>query len=298
MSVRGLARAFRCSPDSILNRCDRLARQEIAAHARLRPRARRSEEVCIDGFISFDRSQFFPAAITIAITSASRFVLSFTHATLRRSGSMTERQKRRRDELYRGLRFEPRALERSFRELLDQLARDRPPRPGCPLVVVTDEQLEYARAFRAHPLFRAQDEARRVFHLRVSSKLPRTFANPLFASNYLDRELRKDQAAHRRESTCFGRNAANGLSRLACYVGWRNYRKRYLIKAPAEDRRTHALEAGIQARAIASVRRRLFTRRAFLSLSALDEVETRLWTKGVRTPGKARPDYLPKFAFA
>ena len=53
MSVRGLARTFRCSPGSILNRCDRLARQELAAHARLRPRACRPEDVCIDGFVSF-----------------------------------------------------------------------------------------------------------------------------------------------------------------------------------------------------------------------------------------------------
>src|SRR5512142_407430 len=126
MSVRALARAFDCSCGSIINRSDRLARQELAAHAHLRPRARRYESVCADGFVGFDRSQFFPNNITLSITSVSRFVLSFTHATLRRSGRMTESQKARRSRLYRGLRFEPRALERSFSELLDELERDRP----------------------------------------------------------------------------------------------------------------------------------------------------------------------------
>ncbi len=119
VSVRALARAFDCSCGSILNRSDRLARQELAAHAHLRPRARRYESVCADGFVGFDRSQFFPNNITLSITSASRFVLSFTHATLRRSGSMRDDQKLRRTRLSKDFSFEPRALERSFSELLD-----------------------------------------------------------------------------------------------------------------------------------------------------------------------------------
>jgi len=297
MSIRALARTFHCSCPSILNRCDRLARQELAAHALLRPLAARHENVCIDGFVSFDRSQFFPNNLTISITSDSRYLLSFTHATLRRSGSMTESQKRRRSTLYPGVPFERRALERSFTELLDELERDRPPCPAAPLVIVTDEKLEYERAFYAHPLSRNQDEAHRVALLRVNSTLPRSCHNPLFASNYLDRELRKDQAAHRRESTCFGRNVANGLSRLACYVGWHNYRKRYRITGPAFDHRLHADQAGIGAEAIARTRRSVFTMRAFSSLIELDGIETKIWGKRFPTPGKTRPDYLPHFAF-
>jgi hypothetical protein len=296
MSVRSLARAFACSPASILNRCDRLARQELAAHARLRTLARRHEDVCIDGFVSFDRSQYFPNNITASITSTSRYVLAFTHATLRRSGRLRDEQRTRRDLLYQGLGFERRPLERSFSELLDELARDRPPRPGTPLLIITDDKLEYERAFRAHPLFRNQTERLRVVHHTVPSVLPRTTFNPLFPSNYLDREIRKDQAAHRRESTCFGRTVANGLSRLACYLGWHNYRKRYRIKAPVAETQTHGEEAGIAPESIARVCDGMFTNRAFLSLLSLDTVERRVWMKQFPTPGIVRT-YLPAFAF-
>jgi hypothetical protein len=297
MSVRSLATSFHCSCGSILNRIDRLSRQSLAAQAQLRPMASNYDSVCIDGLVSFDRSQFFPNNISLSITSSARFVLAFTHASLRRSGAMRETQKKRRDLLYDGLRFEHKALERSFTELLDELERDRPPKPNMPLVIITDEKIEYERAFVAHPLFRDQDEDRRVAHITVNSKLPRTFSNPLFPSNYLDREIRKDQASHRRETACFGRNVANGLSRMACYLGWHNYRKRYLIKAPVVEDRTHGEVAGIPRQAIEAVRRRLFTKRAFLSLTSLDKPEERVWKKSFPTPGTTKAAYLPAFAF-
>jgi hypothetical protein len=298
MSIRALARAFSCSCGCVLNRIDRLARQALAAHAELRPQAYRCEDVCIDGFVGFDRSQYFPNNITISITVDSRFILAFTHATLRRSGKMRPEQKLRRDALYRGLAFEPRSLERSFSELMDELERDRPPRRGKPLVIITDEKREYERAFVAHRLFRGQDGERRVAHRTINSRLPRTFRNPLFPSNYLDREIRKDLAAHRRESTCFGRSVANGLSRMACYVAWHNYAKRFLIRAPVGEDRTHAEEAGIPPAVVECMRQRLFLERAFLSRISLDRTERRIWAKAFPTPGRFGTAYLPAYASA
>jgi transposase-like protein len=65
MSIRSLARVLDCSCGCVLNRIDRLARQALATHAELRPQACRYEDICIDGFVSFDRSQYFPNNITI-----------------------------------------------------------------------------------------------------------------------------------------------------------------------------------------------------------------------------------------
>ncbi len=296
MSVRALARKFGCSCGSILNRVDRLSRQAIAAHAQLRPLAKRHEDVCIDGFVSYDRSQYFPNNITISIAADSRFVLSFTHATLRRSGSMRPEQKIRRDHLYEGIQFERRPLERSFAELLDELKRDRAPSRHKPLVLVTDEKVEYWRALRRHSLYSDQTEESRTALCRVSSRLPRTIRNPLFPSNYLDREIRKDQAAHHRESTCFARNVANGLSRMSCYLGWHNYSKRFLVKAPAEERTTHAEEAGIPLAVLSRARQGLFRERAFLSQVKLDATEERIWRKLFPTPGEGHPGKIPAFA--
>jgi hypothetical protein len=296
-SVRATARLLGCSCGSVLNRVDRLARQALAAHAQLRAQATRYEDVSIDGLVSFDRSQYFPNDITISIAADSLYVLAFTHATHRRSGSMRPDQKKRRDQIYRDVRFERKAIERSFSELLDELECDRPPGAGRPLVIRTDEKIEYVRAFIKHRLYRNQDEEHRVAHWRVSSKLPRTFLNPLFPSNYLDREIRKDQASQRRETTCFGRNVANGLSRLACYFDWHNYEKRFRIKAPAGEDQSHGEEAGIPRATIKRTRKKMLLKRSFLSLTQLDELETKIWKKLFPTPGTSKAAYLPGFAF-
>ncbi len=296
MSIRSLSRSFGCSCGSVQNRIDRLARQALAAHAILRPRANSDEDVCIDGLVSFDRSQYFPNNITISITAESRFVLSFTHATLRRSGSMRLEQKKRRKDLYQGIEFEPFAIQRSFTEILNELERDRPPRKHRPLVITTDEKIEYKRAFLSHRLFCNQDEEHRTVHRTVNSRLPRTALSPLFPSNYLDREIRKDQASHRKETTCFSRAVANGLSRMACYLGWHNYEKPYLIKARVTQARTHGEEAGIPKDRIKSIRREMFRKRAFYSMTILDPTEERIWKKSFPTLGRTRPVYLPEYA--
>jgi hypothetical protein len=56
--------------------------------------------------------------------------------------------------LYRACTFEPRSIERSFRELLDRLAQERMPQLWQPLILITDEKKEYRRALYSHPLFR------------------------------------------------------------------------------------------------------------------------------------------------
>jgi hypothetical protein len=291
-----LSRSFGVSCGTIINRLDRLSRQAAALQARLRRETRPDEPVCIDGFVSFTRSQFFPSEITISITRDSRFILDLTHATHRRSGSMTETQRKRAHELYAAVRFERDSVARSFRDILDSLAEERPPRPLFPLVLVTDEKREYSSALYAHALFKGQDEGHRVARITVSSRLPRTFSNPLFASNYLDREIRKDQANHHRESTCFARNVSNAMGRFLCYIVQHNYRKKYLIKAPVSDHRLHAEVAGIAKAAVSECFESMLKERAFLSRLQLPPTLERIWRKAYPTPGKAMPDYLPRYA--
>lgn len=297
-SGRALSRSLGLSCGTVANRIDRLSRQAAALHASLRLKADPREAVCVDGFLSFTRSQFFPSEITLSITQDSRFVLDLSHASHRRAGSMTEAQKRRASELYPSVPFERAAVSRSFRDILDSLAAERPPSFASPLILVTDEKKEYRNVLHAHPLFRLQDEAHRVALITVNSRLPRTFANPIFASNYLDREIRKDQANHHRESTCFARNVSAALARLLCYLVQHNYRKRFLIKAPVWDERCHAEAAGIGKELVRLGLESMLTRRAFLSRLRLPPTLERIWRKGYPTPGKESPDYLPRYALA
>ena len=249
------------------------------------------------GFVSFDRSQFFPNEITISIASPSRFVLDLSHASRKRSGSLSPSQKTIIRHRYASLHFPKGAIDRTFSEQLDVIARFHPASPSSPLVLFTDEKPSYLRLLARHPLSLPPHV---VHHIRIPASLPRTSANPLFPSNYIDRELRKDQANHRRETTCFSRNVANGLTRLICYLVHHNYWKRYLIKARPSDTRTHGTCPGIppdeQRRGILS----LFPQRAFLGREdwLYSPTLRRIWLKQDPTPGKRRPDYLPRFTRA
>ena len=297
-SLRALSRNLRLSCGTVQNRLDRLARQGIALHAHLRRFADPKESVCVDGLVSWDVSQFFPNEITISITSGSRFVLDVSHATRRRSGTRTTLQKERAAVLYPRVSFEQGAVGRTFRDILDGLAEDRAARGGFPLVLITDEKKEYQQAFVRHRLYLNQDETHRIVHRRIHSSLPRTFANPLFASNYLDREIRKDQANHRRETVCFSRNVSNGMSRLLCYLVHHNYRKRYRIDGKVSERRSHGEEAGIPKPAIENALERMVRRRAFLTRIRMPESQRCIWVKSFPTPLKAVPDYVPGYAYA
>jgi len=297
-SGRAIGRALGISSTTVQNRLDRLARQAIALHASLRSLADPHEAVCVDGFVSFDRSQFFPNEITISITQKSRFILELSHASHRRSGSMSPLQRRRAHELYTLWKPERNSVSRTFRDILDTLAVERPPSPENPLILITDEKSDYSRALEKHPLFMAQDTSHRVAHITVNSHLPRIWSNPLFASNYLDRELRKDLANHHRETTCFTRNVANGLSRLACYIVQHNYRKKFLIKASVSDMRVHADVAGIDSARLCSALENFFSDRVFLSKCVLSRAMERIWKKEAATPGKTESEYLPAFALA
>lgn len=295
-SVRGIGRALSVSCGTVLNRFDRLARQAAALHADLRPRVRTDEDVCADGFVSFDVSQFFPNEITLSITAKSLFILDLSHATKRRSGSMTTAQRARAEKLYPRVQFERGAVGRTFGDILSSLAEERAICARRPLVLITDEKKEYVDALHRLRLWREQDESHRVALRRISSKLPRTFSNPLFPSNYLDREIRKDQANHHRESTCFSRNVANGMSRLLCYLVHHNYRKRFRIKAPVGEDAVHAQLAGLAGSLVERSVEAMFSARSFLTRLRLPPTLDRIWRKGFRTPLKDKPEYLPAFA--
>lgn len=300
VSLRALGRHFAASCATIQNRLDRLSRQAIALHAALRVLANRYEWICFDGFVSFDWSRYLPNNIGISITTKSRFILGLTHATLQSSSQSRPSQKKRRNKVYQDMKFEKETITRSFTEHLDRLERERPPGKNTPLVIVTDEKADYQSAFFNHRLFKKQTDERRVAQLRVDAALPRVYANPLFASTYIDRELRKDQANHRQASTCFCRKPANGLSRLMVYTVYHNYVKRFLIKAPRVDRRTHAEAAGVNGQAIERGRRGFFTERVFLSRISLDASDLRLWRKELYQAalGKIAGEKLPKYAVA
>jgi len=288
-SCRDMARELRVSTATIANRTDRLCRSMLAAHLRIAGGHRLTEPLVADGFESFTVSQYFPNNIHLLVGKRSQYLYGCNYVTIRRKGRMTTAQRRRREELERANRFGGRSLEYAFAGLLYDCAELFSHEP--PLLLYTDEKREYVRALEGARLGP-------VHHVRISSHKPRTVANPLFAANYLDRQIRKDQANHVRETVCFARNVNNAMARLAVYFTHHNYLKGYRERERGRSRRSHAEVAGIPPGRIAGELHRVFTARPFFMRSRLEGFWRDLWLRRLTTPLKTGLEYLPKYAYA
>lgn len=229
---RQIAREARCAPSSIQRQCDRLGRHALLLLHHLRPRTPLAEALVIDGFESFEYSQYHPLHLNTAVGAESHYVYAFTFSELRRKGRMTAHQKRRRAmlEATQG-RPDPRAIEKGIASLLTLAV----PTPQA-LVLRSDEHDAYPRALRRLPDWTFQ-------HERTSSLEARTPGNPLFPANLLDLQLRHNSANHKRESIAFSKLAVSVIYRAAILAVWRNFLK------PFSERHgggTPAMRLGLQ----------------------------------------------------
>ena len=290
-SCRDMAREFGVSVDTIINRTERLCRSMIQAHIQLIRDHLLSEALTADGFESFIVSQYFPNNINLLAGKDSQMVYGCTYAGIRRKGRMTERQKVKRGELERRYRPDPKGIEHAFALLAADAAPLIMRSAPVPVLLYTDEKLEYVRALRSLPV------GRMVHHIRIPSKQRRTVCNPLFSVNYLDRQIRKDQANHVRETVCFARNVNNAMARLVVYFMHHNDLKCYRERERTTMMRTHAEVAGISSEKIARTFRYVFTRRAFFMRSTVDGFLREVWLKTLETPLKTSREYLPTYAY-
>jgi hypothetical protein len=174
----------------------------------------------LDGFRSFEFGQYWPFDLNLLI-GVSHYVYAFQDAELRRSGSMTAAQKRKRVRLeQRHGRPDPQATRKSVQELLERSLPE-----ACRVEIRTDEHRAYPEAFR-----RLRD--RELVHDTTSSKARRTPRNPLFPANLGDLLLRHTGANHKRETIAFSKRRQGALYRLAIWTVWRNY-----LKSTSERRR-------------------------------------------------------------
>ncbi len=295
-SVSSIARHLTGSIASIQNRVERLSRNGVAMHEYLLADLKLSENLVADGFESFDRSQYFPNNINLLVGQDSQFLYGVTHTTIRRKGRMTRHQKRMREKLEQTYRAPKKGIQSSFTRLLGLIPKlwDTYHKPQ--LRLWTDEHCAYPRSI-LHVSQLAQSQCNGSFlHSTWPSKARRTISNPLFPVNYYDRELRKDIAAFRRESTCYTRNTANGLARLMLHLVYHNYQKPFRVGPGRETEEVHAEMAGISAVRIAVQFATFYTDRAFLSKQQLSDEGRKIWLKEAVTPLKVGATYLPKYA--
>ena len=215
-AYRQIARELQVSPQTVALQAERLGRHALLFHLRHRPPSPVREPLCLDSFISFEWSQFYPTAYHVAVGQDSHFFHGFLDSELRRSGRMTQGQRRRRAALEAQLgRPDPRATERDCAALLAEVAPT-----AQALELWTDEHTDYPLAVRRLPHLS-------VTHRTISSRAARTARNPLFPVNLLDLLVRHSEANHKRETIAFSKRRQSAIERLWLLLVWRNYMKSF-----------------------------------------------------------------------
>lgn len=296
--VRCLARQLGVSEKVILNRLSRLARQSLALHAELRRSLRLQEDLAADGFESFTVSQYFPNNIHLLVGKSSQYLYGADYAHLRRKGRMREGQKCRREQLERRFRAPAGEITRSFERLMHHFLRYYERGGRRAVGVYTDEKREYAQVIAGPGGVGEQSRGGGIVHIRRSAKSARTLRNDLFAVNYYDRELRKDQGNHVRESVEFSRNVNNCMERLWVYAAYHNYLKPYRVLERGRCGRTHAQVAGIERKEVRKRWKRFFTQRWFVTHLDLSCSERYVWYRCYQTPLKRWAEELPAYLLA
>jgi len=218
--LRQIAREMEVAHSTIQRLTERLGRHCLLFHERLRPQTAPAEPVVLDGFRSFEHSQYWPMELNLLV-GVSQFAYGFNDAELRRSGTMRPSQQRKRARLeQKHGRPDPQATRRQVQELLGRIVP-----PGGSAVIRSDEHPAYPQAMR-----RLRD--RRFQHETTSSTAARTPQNPLFPVNLADLLLRHCSANHKRETIAFSKRRQGALYRAAIWVVWKNY-----LKSLSENRR-------------------------------------------------------------
>jgi len=279
-AYRQIARELRVSPTTVLRQTARLGRHCLLFHEALRPKAPPGEPLVVDGFESFEFSQYTPVHFHLAVGASSHFVYGFTDSELRRKGRMTDAQRERRALLEARLgRPDPKSIEREMAALLEVVVP-----PGAAVELRSDEHPAYPRALRRLP-------DRSFRHTVTSSRRSRTVHNPLFAVNLADLLIRHSSANHKRETIAFSKRRQSAAERLAILLVWRNTMKSFSEKrqdaSPAQ--RLGLLPRRLQVEDVLS--RRLFPTRIELPPRWAAYYWREIPTRAIASPARHRAHY-------
>jgi len=236
MANRQIARDLKVSPETVNRHIARLGRHCLLFHSLMMQNSPPVEEVVVDGFESFEFSQYFPIHHHVAVEKDTDFLIYFTDSELRRKGRMTEYQKLRRNQLEDTLgRPDPKAIEKDMRETLEVALSGRPAAR-----VFSDDHPAYKKSIKKMKA--------RIDHRITPGSKHRDKNNSLWEVNLLDRLIRHGNANHRRETIAWSKRRQSSAERLAVLLVWRNYMNGRREKERGSP--TPAMERGMMDRTI------------------------------------------------
>jgi hypothetical protein len=276
----------------IANRTRRLARNALTVMDLVISRLALGEDLALDGFESYTRSQYHPNNITHVVGRKSEFIYAAVHTLLRRKGSMTAAQRRQRgliDQVWKPATSVRQDVGGMLSDLSPSIERACQAREQ--LTLSTDEHRSYAPAIKDVPRLGALLSGGRLVHERTSSREARTKENPLFVVNYVDRQMRKNMAEHVRETIRQGREVNCQMERMAVFMMMHNFLtpKRITDQALFGEQPTHAEAAGLGGKEVCRQMRRVFTHRhVWTHLRSGQGWITRIWQHLYRNPPVVR----------
>jgi len=268
MGNRQMARTLICSKSTVAHQIARLGRHCLLVQSNELSKISSLNEVAIDGFETFEWSQYFPFHHNVAVDVDSGYFLYHTDSPLRRKGRMTTGQKERRLALESQLgRAHPRAVEDGVRTLLAPLL-------SRTTTIRSDDHRAYPRAIEAL--------GGKITHRITSSRQRRDERNPLWEINVLDLMIRHSTAAHKRETIAWAKRRQASIEKLSIFQVWRNYIKKRREKG---DRVTSAMLLGLSSRPWRA--QDLLARRLFYDKTRLSEPWRDYYHRRVRTTALA-----------
>ena len=270
---RQMARELKAAPSTLVRQAARLGRHCLLFQRLHQPRI--DEPVALDGFESFEWSQYFPCHFHVLVGCHSHFLYGFTDSPLRRKGRMTRFQQSRRAALEHQLgRPDPGSIRKEVANLLRLCGLSK----GA-VELYSDDHPAYPRAFRLVPDLT-------VHHHVTSSLERRTTKNPLFPVNLIDLLIRHNSANHKRETIAFSKRRQGAIERLAVLQVWRNFIK------PFSERRgggTPAQRLGLLNRALTV--REVLEKRLFPSRIGMPDRLMEYYRRDVITPALGRHQF-------
>lgn len=253
MGLRQIARDIDCSPETVTRKVARLGRHCLLLHTTFMESATPTGAVVVDGFETFEWSQYFPFHHNLAVEPHTDFLIYFNDSELRRKGRMTavQRQRRAELELLHG-RPDRQAVRKSMTDLLKVATAG-----SVRTVIDSDDHPSYRPAVRALDI--------PVEHRVTPGRDHRDWRNRLWPVNLLDLVIRHSSANHKRETIAWSKRRQASSERLAILLVWRNY-----MQGRREKERnspTPAMVRGMLSRRLALdevLERRLFVRRTEL----------------------------------
>jgi hypothetical protein len=288
--LRQSARLLGITCQTVARHVARVGRHSQLFHHRMRCTEPLAEPIVVDGFESFEYSQYFPFHTNLAVGANSWAIYHFTDSPLRRKGAMTPGQKQRRAQLELSLgRPDPRAIERAIVALVRHLLRSA---AGPILLLRSDEHPAYRRALETV----RRETTIEIRHEVTPARQARTRSNPLFQVNLKDLLLRHHHANHRRETIAFSKRRQASHERVAIFTVYCNCIRR-LRAQDTGPVQTAAMRAGWTPGPWTW--RRVLGRRLFPSRTDLPEAWMQIYQRRVRTAilGERQTVHACRYAF-